>query len=177
MPEFHLEFCYYVIFRDFPVMRLKGWQYFLWDQDKSIWDPTKVDNLLGFDERFDDVINIFEKNNFVKEYDERYRNTDLWHDHPSFEDCKLKLSNLRHVIQRRGHAQLSHDIDNILEKHENFDYSQLGEDQIEPTHRDFLAILEKYKPIQEHSQQHTTKKFHGEGELRISHLLSRMQNL
>ncbi len=177
MPEFHLEFCYYTIFKDFPVMLLRKWQYFLWDQDKSIWNHTKVDNLHGFDKHFDGVIKIFEKQNFVQEYDDRFRNTEDWHEHPSFEECKLKLSNLRGVIQGRGHTQLAQDIDNILKKYEEYDYHQLAEDQIDPTHRDFLAILERYKPIQEHSQQHTTKKFPGEGELRISHLLSRMQNL
>ena len=175
MPEFHLEFCYYTLFRDFPVMLLRKWQYFLWDQN-YLWD--KVDNLRGFDKRFDDVIKIFEKHNFVKEYDDRYRNTEDWHEHPSFENCKLKLLNLRHVIQNRGHENLTKDIDNILRKYEHIDSNDLPENEMDPGTRDFLAILEKYKHMSSIFEEHDKEgKLRPEGALRISHLLSRMQNL
>ena len=73
MPDFYLEFCYDAIFRDFPLMRLKGWQYFLWDQDGII------PHLRAFEKRYDDVITIFNRRNFVQEFDNRFRNTELWH--------------------------------------------------------------------------------------------------
>jgi hypothetical protein len=79
------------------MMRLRGFQYFLWDHTKY-----KIETLQAFHDRYDDVIKIFEKNNFVEEYDTNFQGTEEWHEHPSFEQCKEKLLKLKTLIQNVG---------------------------------------------------------------------------
>jgi hypothetical protein len=163
-----LEFFYYAIFRDFPVMRLRGFQYFLWDHTKY-----KIETLQAFHNRYDEVIKIFGDNNFVKEYEDNFQGTEEWHEHPSFEECKAKLLKLKMLIHEVGATPTRKNVESIMQKHENTN----TDNGVDPVDRDLLALLDDYSTLETH-----TRKFSGgeqnarEGEP-FHRILGRLQNL
>ncbi len=88
---------YNAIFRDFPVIRLRGWQYFEWDHDGN-HSSAEIQTLEEFQRYYSRVIGSFEKNDFVTEYDTRFNGTADWHEHPSVGECKQKLLDLKNAI-------------------------------------------------------------------------------
>ena len=168
--------CYGIIFKDFPVMRLRMWQYFEWDHDGN-HSKAGIETLRDFQRRYDEVIRIFEKNNFVKEYDERFRGTDSWHEHPTFEQCKEKLFKLKIAIETRGHKNLARDIDGIFMKYRNVDSNEPYDDRIiDPVDMEVLALIERYSHSNGTGGHQETPHLIPE-KLLVSNLLSRMQNL
>jgi hypothetical protein len=163
-----LEFFYYAIFREFPVMRLRGFQYFLWDHTKY-----KIETLQAFHDRYDEVIKIFENNNFVDEYDTNFRGTEDWHECPSFEECKAKLLKLKMLIHEVGATPTRKQVELIMKKHEGT-HTDNG---VDPVDRDLLALLDNYSRHEGYTQKFSGEKQEAcEGEP-FHRILGRLQNL
>jgi hypothetical protein len=88
----------------------------LWDHDVE-----KIETLHDFVDYYDKVLEIFEKNNLVDEYEKKFRNTEKWHVYPSFDQCKQRLLKLKTAIQHLGVREMKKKIEEIMQRYKNID--------------------------------------------------------
>ena len=165
MPDVFLGLCYESLFSGLPLMRLRTWQSFEWAHDRRV---SPIVGLAEFNEYFDDVLRMFRENNFAQEYVTRYpteRGTRFAglsppraQDSPA--QCESSLRALRSTIMHLGPAVVHTEIDRLCVLHE----------------RDPSYFIRRFI-LQNHDPSALPAPTYGGAQIRMSHLLGRMQDL
>jgi hypothetical protein len=158
MPDLVLDLCYEALFSGLPLMRLRNWQYFEWAHDRRV---SPIVGLAEFNEYFDDVLRMFRTFNFAQEYVTRWPN-ERTTDSPA--QCELRLRALRSTIVHLGPDTVHAEINRLCLLHHTASSSQL--DRII---RSFI--------LQNHDPATLPAPTHGGAQIRMSHLLGKLQRV
>ena len=162
-----LGMCYDNLFPGLPVMRLRGYQYFLWSHEAH--RPPVVD-LQDFSDHFDDVLAMFRNHNYPAEYATRYAaDPAAFPDHapPRPENatplCEARLRAFRNTILHLGADTVYAEIARLMNL-----FASAPSAQFDFALNNFL--LHNHDPT-------VLPPTHGGAQLQISHLLTRMQDM